>query len=140
MLIISTIYKKIEGFCWNNILNPNARLLKVKLKQVSVNDVGSMSLLSTFHLLSNKYIIGLLNTNLIFDYYREFVNCTVNVQINDIRQIPIIIPDNKQLSSIETLVNEAIIIKTTSINNERYNELLNIEYTIEQEVLQLYQI
>ena len=35
-----------EGFCWTNILNPQARLLKAKLKHKSVNDVGSMSLSS----------------------------------------------------------------------------------------------
>lgn len=37
-----------EGFCWNNLLNPNARLLKVKLKGESVNDVGSMSVIGNF--------------------------------------------------------------------------------------------
>ena len=58
-----------EGFCWNNILNPQARLLKVKLKQASVNDVGSMSLMTVETNISNRYIIGLLNSNLIFDYY-----------------------------------------------------------------------
>lgn len=60
-----------EGFCWNNLLNPNARLLKVKLKGESVNDVGSMSLYTT-NILSNKYIVALLNSNILFDYYREF--------------------------------------------------------------------
>jgi hypothetical protein len=33
-----------EGFCWNNVLNPNAELIKCRLKQASVNDVASMSL------------------------------------------------------------------------------------------------
>ena len=92
-----------EGFCWNNVLNPNARLLKVKLKGSTVNDVGSMSLISKSKYLSNAFFVSVLNSNIIFDYYREFINCTVNIQINDLRQIPIIIPDKKDLAKIEEL-------------------------------------
>lgn len=100
-----------EGFCWNNVLNPQARLLKVKLKQASVNDVGSMSLMPLISQIPSKFIIGLLNSNLIFDYYRVFVNCSVNIQINDLRQIPIIIPDIEQLKHVVSLVDKAISIK-----------------------------
>lgn len=99
---------KMEGFCWNNILNPQARLLKVKLKQASVNDVGSMSLMTVETNISNRYIIGLLNSNLIFDYYRVFINCTVNIQINDLRQIPIMIPTLEDLHRIVSLVDKAV--------------------------------
>ena len=91
-----------EGFCWNNLLNPNARLLKVKLKGESVNDVGSMSLYTT-NILSNKYIVALLNSNVLFDYYREFINCSVNIQVNDIKQLPIIIPTKEFAFLIESL-------------------------------------
>ena len=94
----------IEGFCWNNVLNPEARLLKVKLKGSSVNDVGSMSLFPLSNLCSSKYIIALLNSNLLFDFYREFINCSVNIQINDIRQVPIIIPSALQLDNVESAV------------------------------------
>ena len=45
-----------EGFCWNNVLNPKARLLKAKLKLASVNDVGSMSLMPIMAELSSKFI------------------------------------------------------------------------------------
>ena len=92
-----------EGFCWNNVLNPNARLLKVKLKQATVNDVGSMSLMTLYSYLTNAYFVSILNTNLLFDYYREFINCTVNIQINDLRQIPVVIPDTPQKESVEEL-------------------------------------
>lgn len=83
-----------EGFCWTNVLNPNARLLKTKLKTKSVNDVGSMSLISVVTAIPNFYFVILLNSELLFGYYREFINVTVNIQINDIRQLPIIIPDS----------------------------------------------
>ena len=88
-----------EGFCWNNILNPQAKLLKSKLKQATVNDVSSMSLMSVCSL-PNMYFVSLLNSELAFIYYREFINCTVNIQINDLRQMPIIIPTEKQLQTI----------------------------------------
>ena len=134
-----------EGFCWNNILNPKARLLKTKLKLESVNDVGSMSLLSVKSDMSNKFIIGLLNSSLIFDYYREIVNCTVNIQINDIRQIPIIIPDTEDAKLLEVLVNKAIRIKKSASEKDTDADsfdfdLLLIEQEIDNKVLSLYRI
>ena len=126
---------KNEGFCWNNVLNPKARLLKVKLKQASVNDVGSMSLMPIVKTISSYYIIALLNSNLIFDYYREFINCTVNIQINDIRQVPI---------RMNRLTYKAISLKK-NIHLKGYNdtssvELFEIERQIDELVLQLYGI
>lgn len=134
-----------EGFCWNNVLNPKARLLKAKLKLASVNDVGSMSLMPILEELSSKFIIGLLNSNLIFDYYREFVNCTVNIQINDIRQIPIVIPQKEQLKEFESLVDKAISIKKSALEIDSETDcidsnLLLIEDEIDHAVLSLYRI
>lgn len=128
----------------NNVLNPKARLLKVKLKQASVNDVGSMSLMPIVKTISSYYIIALLNSNLIFDYYREFINCTVNIQINDIRQVPIIIPSDIQLERLNRLTYKAISLKK-SIQLKGYNdtssvELFEIERQIDELVLQLYGI
>jgi hypothetical protein len=100
-----------EGFCWTNVLNPNARLLKAKMKTKTVNDVGSMSLTSIVNSVPNYYIVALLNSELLFDYYRKYINCTVNIQINDIRQIPIIIPTDEKLEFCRPLVQEAIELK-----------------------------
>lgn len=136
---------KKEGFCWNNILNPKARLLKAKLKLASVNDVGAMSLIPILPELSNKFIIGLLNSNLIFDYYREFVNCTVNIQINDIRQIPIVVPQKVELKTFESLVDKAISIKKSALEIDSETDgidtnLLLVENEIDNAVLSLYRI
>ncbi len=106
-----------EGFCWNNVLNPNARLLKVKLKSATVNDVGAMSLYSV-SALPNAFFVSVLNSNLIFDYYREFINCTVNIQINDLRQIPIIIPNEKELDIIMTLFEEIYSLKKQDFSSK----------------------
>lgn len=136
---------KKEGFCWNNVLNPKARLLKTKLKLASVNDVGSMSLMPISPELSSKFIIGLLNSNLIFDYYREFVNCTVNIQINDIRLIPIVVPQKVELKIIESLVDKAISIKKSTLETDPEADyvdtnLLLVENEIDNAVLSLYRI
>lgn len=120
-----------EGFCWNNVLNPNARLLKVKLKSATVNDVGSMSLISCYDYLPNYFFVSVLNSNIIFDYYREFINCTVNIQINDLRQIPIIIPTTEQLEAIEKLFNKIYAEKQltftlgSSSSNSKQEKLLD---------------
>ena len=104
-----------------------------------------MSLMPMLSIVPSKYIIALLNSNLIFDYYREFVNCTVNVQINDLRQIPIIIADDNMLSKINRLTDRAIDIKKSALHCEEAdllnNQKLNtVEIEIDQIVEQLYLI
>ena len=134
-----------EGFCWNNVLNPKARLLKAKLKLASVNDVGAMSLIPILPELSSKFIIGLLNSDLIFDYYREFVNCTVNIQINDIRQIPIVVPQKVELKTFESLVDKDISVKKSALEIDSETDcidtnLLLVEKEIDNAMLSLYRI
>ena len=134
-----------EGFCWNNILNPEARLLKVKLKKASVNDVGSMSLMPICPLTPCLYLLCLLNSNLIFDYYRVFVNCSVNIQINDIKQLPIIIPSHEDMQRCIDIANNAVIIKklatdSSAANNCDYLKLSKIENEIDRIVNTLYHI
>ena len=107
-----------EGFCWTNVLNPNARLIKSRFKNKTVNDVGSMALHSTKDELSISYLVCLLNSNLVFDIYRNFINQSVNVQINDIRQIPIIIPDKNQLEQFESVFNQAYQIQKSKLEGK----------------------
>lgn len=130
-----------EGLCWNNVLNPEARLLKAKLKAASVNDVGSMSLMPIEDFPSAKYIIALLNSNIIFDIYREFINCSVNIQINDIRLLPIIIPSNNQHKAVVDLVDKAISLKIKEVQHSHEDishQLHFIENEIDKIVSQIY--
>ena len=134
-----------EGFCWNNVLNPNARLLKVKMKSASVNDVGSMSLSSVLENIPNYYIVCILNSEFIFDYYREFINCTVNIQINDIRQLPIIIPTKENLKILFKKFEKAISLKTTVAKNiateqDIFQDISEIEEEINKFINNLYKI
>lgn len=128
-----------EGFCWNNVLNPLARLLKVKMKSASVNDVGSMSLSSVFPKIPNYYIVTLLNSDLLFEYYREYLNCTVNVQINDIRQIPIIVPSFGDLKVIQDLFNKAYKNKKNNLSTNS-SELIAVESQMNNYINKLYKI
>ena len=59
-----------EGFCWNNVLNPKARLLKVKMKSASVNDVGSMSLSTLLENIPNYYLVLRLYIRLLSRIYK----------------------------------------------------------------------
>ena len=65
----------------------------------------------TFDQVSAKYLNGLLNSNFIQHLIDEFINGTVNTQIQDMRLVPIVIPTDEQLSNMEKLVDEAIAIR-----------------------------
>ena len=56
----------------------------------------------------NYYFVSILNSDFIFDYYREFINCTVNIQINDIRQVPVVIPAKQDLEKLEPPFKKAV--------------------------------
>ena len=104
-----------------------------------------MSLMPILSYLSSKFIVGLLNSNLIFDYYREFVNCTVNVQINDIKLIPIIIPDKHDIKLMESLVDKAIGLKQSDLGaiskpDRSYTDITLVEQEIDKAVVSLYRI
>lgn len=87
-------------------------------------------------LLSNKFIVALLNSNVLFDYYREFINCSVNIQVNDIKQLPIIIPTKEFAFLIESLADKAIKKKQKLVDND----LEFIEEEIEDLIKTLYSI
>ena len=76
-----------------------------------------MSLSSIIENIPDFYFVILLNSNMLFDYYREFLNITVNIQINDIRQLPIIIPFQDQLETYKVLFDEIVSIKKQEFNN-----------------------
>lgn len=110
------------------------------MKTKTVNDVGSMSLCSVVDILPNFYIVTLLNSTFLFNYYREFINCTVNIQINDIRQIPIIIPTKEQLVECQLLFNKISELKkyrSTRHNIFKYTEK-EIEQNLDDFVKKLY--
>jgi len=96
-----------EGFCWKDI---GMDTLKVKLKEKTINDVKSMSL----YPFDNKflpYLVSVLNSYFMSHYQFNFVNNTVSIQINDIRQLPIIIPTDEQLCKYKDIFDRAVKIQ-----------------------------
>ena len=113
------------------------------MKTASVNDVGSMSLSTIYPQTPNYYFISLLSSDLLFDYYRDFLNCTVNVQINDIRQMPILIPNPKQLDDIKAVFSRLYKLKKdqyTLYSAECQNEIDKLEMQMNVLVNELYTV
>ena len=123
-----------EGFCWSDI---NTTYLKCRKKQKSIHDVKSMSLFGMTDKVPEDYIITLINSTFISLYVDNFVNNTQTFQINDARQLPIIIPTKEQIDIATGFVNEAIKIKKTT-NSEK--ELLDLQQRVDRFVEQLYHI
>jgi hypothetical protein len=103
-----------EGFCWSFALLPTqeeSKYIKCRLKDRSVNDVMSMALYNFCEKTTDKYIVSLLNSKFMYDYLKTFINSTAGQQINDFRQLPIIIPTASQLTDFENLFDRAYQIK-----------------------------
>ena len=64
--------------------------------------------------LPDWYFVSLINSELISLYVDNFVNNTSHFQINDARQLPIIIPDNSLLKNIHAIALKAINTKKNS--------------------------
>ena len=91
-----------EGFCWIDV---NSTYLKVF-------DVLSMSLF-TMTTLPDWYFVALINSEFISLYVDNFINNTSHFQINDARQLPIIIPQKETFESLQKLVADCISLKKT---------------------------
>lgn len=129
-----------EGFCWSDISDERIR---TRLKNKSIHDVKSMSLFSILNETSDSYLVSLLNSSLIGGYIKVFINNTISFQINDARQIPIIIPTKKELEEFEELFNLAFKIKKAATDKEissdkSENQLLEIQEKLDTMVNELY--
>ncbi|MDL2251774.1 BREX-1 system adenine-specific DNA-methyltransferase PglX [Odoribacter sp. OttesenSCG-928-J03] len=128
-----------EGFCWSDI---NTTFLKCRQKQKSINDVKSMSLYSLTDKAPEYYIICVINSVFMSYYVDDFVNNTQTFQINDARQLPIVIPTEKDLSLFKDLFDKIIQLKKTSIvknsNQSVMEEISLIEQKLNYCICELY--
>ena len=100
-----------------------------------------MSMYGVSKLVPEPYIIALINSTYISCYVNSFVNNTQTFQINDARQIPIIIPNQRQIQLILSLFEEAIKIKKQpAIANEDTDNLKKIQWDLDRLVQALYGI
>ena len=82
----------------------------------------SMSIFSLTDIVPENFIITLINSTFISYYVDNFVNNTQTFQINDARQLPVIIPTLKNIQTANDLVNDAIRIKI--LKEEKELEIL----------------
>lgn len=125
-----------EGLCWSDI---NTTFLKCRKKQKSINDVKSMSVYSNYELAPNDLIIGILNSTLISYYVDTFVNNTQTFQINDARQLPIVVPSSSILESICGITKLGVECKINKPQNEE-DKLSYIQSNLDKVINELYGI
>lgn len=130
-----------EGFCWIDV---NSTYLKARIKENGVFDVLSMSLF-TMTELPDWYFVSLINAEFISLYVDNFINNTSHFQINDARQLPIIIPNEDVLQKFKSIAFDSISIKQqlfkVRIDEDVANQKLNkIQEELDALVLSLYSI
>ena len=123
-----------EGLCWSDI---NTTFLKCRLKQKSINDVKSMSLYGLISTVPEYYIICLINSTLMSYYVDNYVNNTQTFQINDARQLPIIVPSQDELVELRRIFDDAIRIKKTTNHPE---ELRLLQVRLDNTIDKIYSI
>ena len=103
-----------------------------------------MSMYGASEKVPEYYIVSLINSNFISEYVDNFINNTQTFQINDARQLPIIVPNSQQLDSIYLLYREAIQIKKNffQINNITLctKLLFDIQEKLDRIVIELYEV
>jgi len=123
----------LEGFSWTDI---NSTFLKARIKTKGIFDVVSMSLFTCDNTIPDWYYVCLINTNFISLYVDNFINNTSHFQINDARQLPIIIPSSQVLSEFEKIFTDAYQIK----RNASVKDIDSIQARNENLVLCIYSI
>jgi hypothetical protein len=130
-----------EGFCWSDI---HTKFIKCRKKERGIHDVKSMSL---FSLDENKYpdfyFVTIINSTLVSEYVEAFIKNTQTFQINDARQLPIIIPTLEQLKEFERIFDRAKRVQeekfSGKISEKEAEEKLNeIQKELDEKVLELY--
>jgi len=100
----------------------------------AVIDHSGNILITVGNIVSSKYILGILNSNFTTYIINEFINNSVNTQLSDFRLLPIKTPSWKEISKMESLVEEAISI----IKGESDESLENVQEKIDDLVEKIY--
>ena len=102
-----------EGFCWSDI---KTTFVKCRKKSKTVNDVKSMSLYNLTDKVPISYIISIMNSSFISYYIEDFLNNTQTFQINDARELPIILATKEQIKQFSAIFDNSIKIKKQEFN------------------------
>lgn len=118
--------------------------MKARLKGKGIFDVVSMSLFSKTKIPDWFYVV-VINTSFMSLYVDNFINNTSHFQINDARQVPIIIPSESQLHKAKELFDNAFDIKRKQLRQETPEEVAVesisiIEASVETLIRSIYRI
>ncbi len=132
-----------DGFCWNNVLQPTqkeGKYIKARIKDKSVHDVASMSMVTTTTVVPVFYAVLLLNSSLFYNYLKSFINLSVNLQMNDFRQFPIIVPNGNQLARSKKIYDKAVdyMKRKYEINSKLTDEFWQIQKEVDMLVEEMY--
>lgn len=91
------------------------------------------------------FYVVVINTSFMSLYVDNFINNTSHFQINDARQVPIVIPTESQLHKAKELFNNAFDIKRKQLRQELQEEVAlasisSIEASVESLVRSIYGI
>lgn len=104
-----------------------------------------MSLYGLLSIVPEYFIISIINSTFISYYVDTFINNTQTFQINDARQIPVIVPNDDNLLQFRHIYEKAINIKrkqfSTDISSEAAENLLSeLQQQLDKLVENLYSI
>ena len=101
-----------------------------------------MSLYGMIEKVPEFYMVALINSSFVSYYVDSFINNTQTFQINDARQIPIIIPSEKELLEISTIFNEAVKLKKKEFKTSilQIEELNSLQCELDKTVASIYKI
>jgi hypothetical protein len=102
-----------------------------------------MSLNSLSQQTPSEYLCCILNSTFISKYVHHFINNTQTFQINDARQIPIIIPDDTQLKQFKSVFDRAYQTKLDQLSGkinsgEADRRLEEVQTALDRLVFSLY--
>lgn len=95
-----------------------------------------MSIFTVSHKIPEDYILTIINSTLISYYVDNFVNNTQTFQINDARQLPIVIPNQDQISKSFSYVLEALKAKK-EFNNDELKKIQSIVDSFVEDIYKL---
>lgn len=97
------------GITWTNVANHAS--LKARLQPVCIPDQKSLRLTPIHSGISGEAFLSILNSDVFSFFCRKFLNNTSSYNTNDLRMLPIVVPESIQHSKLENLAKSAIEAK-----------------------------
>lgn len=98
-------YYPTTGFGWVDYFTDRLKAFSVGVGPYSKNVIKMHSFCP---LVSDKYVIAVLNSEFMASYVKNMITITHTLQINDGRLIPIVIPSTEQHNSVITIVDRIL--------------------------------